>query len=74
MKGTGFVLLRYCSSFPLFFKKYLIYFRMCWVFVAVHRLSLVVMPGSCSLDMGHRILTAVASFVVEHKLQGTWPQ
>ena len=46
----------------LFFKK-LIYFCLCWVFVAAHRLSLVVVSW---------LLTAGASFVAEHGLQGMW--
>ena len=39
------------------------YFRLLWVFIAVHGLSLVVVS---------RLLTAMTSLVAEHGLQGTW--
>ena len=62
-----------CFSVQLFKKNYLfLYFWLCWVFVAVHRLSLVAASRSYSLVMVHRLLIAVASFVVEHGLQNMW--
>ena len=39
-----------------------------WVFVAVQGLSLVAASGGCSLVDMHRLLTVVASLVVEHGL------
>ena len=39
-----------------------------------HRLSLVVASGSYSPVAGRGLLVAVASLVVEHRLQGTWAQ
>ena len=52
------------GAYRLFLKKkiYLliyIYFGLCWVFVAVHRLSLVA---------GHQLLFVVSSAVTEHRL------
>ena len=48
------------STFYFFFKAYL--FCLCWVFVAVSGLSLVAAAV-------HRLLLAVASLVLEHRLQ-----
>ena len=45
-----------------------IYFRLCWVFLAAHKLSQVVESGDYSLAAVHRLLIAVASLVVEHRL------
>ena len=39
-----------------------------WVFDAANRLSLVAESGSCSPAVVHRLLTAVASLVAEHRL------
>ena len=48
-----------------FFKKlFNYYFWLCWVFVAAHRLSLVVASGGYSLAVLYRLL-AVASLVAE---------
>ena len=51
-----------------------IYFRLCWVFDAACRLSLVVASGErrgYSLVAECGLLVAVASFVAEHRLYGT---
>ena len=45
-----------------------IYFWLCWIFVATHRLSLVVASRGYSLVVVCRLLIAVAS-VAEHGLQ-----
>ena len=51
-----------------FLKFYLfIYFWLCWIFVAAHRLSLVAASGA-TLHCGARASTAVASLVAEHGL------
>ena len=55
-------------SFPLFkiyfmYKKKII-FWLCWVFVAVHRLSLVVASRAYSVVAVHKLLIVVASHVV----------
>ena len=42
---------------------------MCWVFVAEHRLSLVVASGDYSLVSVQGLLITVASLVVEHRLK-----
>ena len=47
-----------------FIKKFLLYFRQCWVFVAACRLSLFVVSGGYSLVKVHGFLTAAAS--LEH--------
>ena len=44
---------------------------LCWLFVAVHGLSLVAVSGGYSVA-AHGLLIAVASLVVEHRLQGVW--
>ena len=44
------------------------YFWLCWVFIAVHRLSLVVASGGYSLVVAFGPLVAVASLVTEHGL------
>ena len=59
-------------NFGLFFvfKIYLcICFWVHWVFVAVQGLSLVAASGGYSLVDMHRLLTVVASLVVEHELR-----
>ena len=51
----------------------LLCFWLCWVFVASHRLSLVVASGGYSLRCGVcGLLVAVAPLVTEQGLQGTW--
>ena len=47
-----------------------IYFWLCWVLVAPCGLSLVVASGGYSLVVAHRLLIAVASLFVKHRLQG----
>ena len=53
-----------------FFKliNYFIYFWLRWVFVAAHRLSLVVASGGYSSLAVHGLLIEVASLVVEYGL------
>ena len=50
-----------------FFKNFLNFIFDCWVFVPVHRLSLVILSRGCSLVSLHRLLSVVSSFV-EHRL------
>ena len=45
----------------------LIYFGLCWVFLAAHRLSPVVVRGGYSVAM-RGLLIAVASLVTEHRV------
>ena len=54
-------------TFCLTFKLLLIYFWLCWVFIAVHRLSLVAASGGYSL-VAHGILIAMASLAAEHRV------
>ena len=56
-------------SSGLLFIYLLTYFWLYWVFVAAHRLSLVAASGGYSLVDMHRLLTVVASLVVEHELR-----
>ena len=43
-------------------------FWLCWIFVAVNGLSLVVLSGGYSLISVNGLLIAVAPLVVEHRL------
>ena len=43
------------------------YFWLCWVFVATHRLSLVVESGGYSLIAVHGLLIVVASLTLDHR-------
>ena len=56
----------------LFFNKniciFKIYFRLCWVFIATLRFSLVVESGGYSLVTVRGLLIAVASLVAEYRL------
>ena len=56
------------SNHCIFLKKNFFSFRPLWVFVAVHRLCLVVASGGYSLVAVHRLLIVVASLVAEHRL------
>ena len=59
-------------GYPFYFLKLFIYFWLFWVFVAAHRLSLVVMSRGYSLLGLLKLLVAVASLVAErrvHRLQ-----
>ena len=47
---------------------YFIYLWLCWVFVAMHGLSLVAASRGYSLLRLHGLLLAVASLVAEHGL------
>ena len=49
-------------------ENYLFNFWLCWVFIAAHRLSLVLASRGCSLVAVFRLLIAVASLVVESGL------
>ena len=46
-------------------------FRLCWVFIAACRLSLVEASRGYSLVAVFELLIVVASLVAEHGLQGT---
>ena len=69
------------SFFFFFFKHLFIYLRLCWVFVSVRRLSLVVAKrGPLFIAMRGPLIIA-ASLVAEHRLQtrrlsncGSWAQ
>ena len=52
------------------FLKLSIYLWLCWVFVAVEVFSLVMASGGYSVIAGCRILIALASLIVGHRLQG----
>ena len=64
--------------FHLYFyvSKFLIIFKICfwlsWVFVAACGLSLAAVSGDYSLVVVCRLLTVVASLVVDHGLQALW--
>ena len=55
----------------LFFKiiLFIYYLFLCWVFSAACRLSLVAVRSGYSLVVVHEPLIAVASLIVEHRLQ-----
>ena len=58
------------KSLALLFKKkkIFIYFWLCWLFIAAHGRPLVAVSRDCSLVAVLRLLIAVASLVVEHRL------
>ena len=58
----------FSKCFLIDFFSLFVYFWLPWVFVAAHRLSLVTASGGYSLVAGHRLLIAVVSLVVEHRL------
>ena len=64
-------LLFFLTSMPFFFFKNCIYFWLCWVFVAAHRLSLDAASRSYSPVAVYRHLIAVASLFGKHGLQGS---
>ena len=49
--------------------KLFIYFWLCWVLAAAHRLSLVARSRGCSLVAVHRFLTVEAPLAAEHGLE-----
>ena len=55
-----------------FVKMISFYFWLHSVLVAAGGLSLVAVSRGCSLVAAQGLLTAVASLVAEHRLQGTW--
>ena len=56
-----------CScEFDFFFNNF-IYFWLCWVFIAAHRLSLVAASRGYSADTVHGLLIVMAS-LAEHRL------
>ena len=61
------------KNYFLTFKKFIdfYYFWLCWVFVAVLGVSLVVVRRGYSLLSVNKLLIAVASLAVEHGLKGT---
>ena len=58
-----------CSSFFYLFIYLFIYLWLCWVFVSVRGLSLVVASGGPLFIAVHGPLTIAASLVAEHRLQ-----
>ena len=56
-----------CIDFSFFktFKNLFIW--LCWVFVAVYGLSLIVARGGYSLVAEHGLLVVVASLIVKHR-------
>ena len=54
------------SSFLSFYKSF-VYFWLCWVFVAVHRLSLVAAIGGYSLVLVHGLLVVMALLAGKHR-------
>ena len=58
------------TVFFLFFNfiYFLFYFWLCWVFAALHRISLAVVCGGYSLAVSCGLLIEVASLAVEHSL------
>ena len=72
VQDLKFVLLCCSCSWVYFIKMYLfIYPWLCWVFVPVHGLSLVVASGGYHLGVVRGRLTAVASLIAEHRLWST---
>ena len=64
------IILRYSTilfCYFFFFKEF-IYFWLCWVFVALHRLSFQLWQAGCTLVAVCGLLIALASLVVEHRL------
>ena len=55
----------------VFLKLYLFYFWLCWVFIAVHGLALVLASRGTSLAAVSRLLITAASLVGEQGLQGS---
>ena len=60
--------LLYDSHLYIFFFNLFIYFWLCWVFVAVHGISLVGGERGLLFIAVRRLLIAVASLVAEHRL------
>ena len=60
-----------------FFKQFLkiiyLFIWLCWVFVAARAFLLLQQVGATLQVVVRGILIVVASFVVEHRLQGAWP-
>ena len=48
------------------------FFLLCWVFVSMHRLSLVAVSRGYTLGAVHRLLIVGASLAAEHGLWGAW--
>ena len=48
------------------------FFLLCWVFVSMHRLSLVAASRGYTLGAVHRLLIVGASLAAEHGLWGAW--
>ena len=59
-------------EFTFLFLKIVYFLWLCWVFVAVHRLSLGAASGGCSLVAVRGLLTVAASPVAEHGPWGAW--
>ena len=53
--------------FLSFFKDLFLYLWLCWVFIALYRLSLVAINGVNSLVVVCGLLIAVSSFAAKHR-------
>ena len=58
---------KHCSLFFYMYICLLIYFWLCWVFIAARGLSLVAVSRGYSVAV-HRFLIAVASLAAQHRL------
>ena len=58
----------FCLVYVFLVNVLFIYFLLHWIFVAVHDISLVAVSGGYSLIALYRLLIAVVSLVVEHRL------
>ena len=68
MMGFYMAITKASILLQIFFLNNFIYFWLCWVFIAAHMLSLVVVSGGYSLVVVHGHLIAVASLVAEHRV------
>ena len=58
----------FCLVYVFLVNVLFIYFLLHWIFVAAHNISLVAVSGGYSLIALYRLLIAVVSLVVEHRL------
>ena len=56
------------AFFLIYINLFIIYFWLCWVFVAARGLSLVAASGGYSMLQLRGLLIAVASLIAEHRL------
>ena len=71
--SANFLFSFFTIKFYLFIYLFL-YFWLCWVFVAVCRLSLIEVNGGYSLGVVCGLLLAVASLVAKQRTQVAWAQ